>query len=56
MVAGGALEGAAGGVAITSSAPESPTAWTATAEAFAPTSTAWRLVVTAVCAAGGSAD
>ena len=57
VIAGGAsIEGATGGVAVTSSAPEGPNAWTATAEAFAPTSTAWRLVVTAVCAAGGSAD
>jgi hypothetical protein len=57
VLAGGAsIEGATGGVTVTSSSPEGTTAWTATAEAFAPTTTAWRLVVTAVCAAGGSTD
>jgi hypothetical protein len=55
LAGGAAIEGATG-VAVTSSAPEGTTGWTAAAEAFAPTTTAWRLVVTAVCAAGGSAE
>lgn len=54
IVAGGAaIDGAASGVAIVSSAPAGDAAWAATAEAFAPPDTDWRLVVTAICAAGG---
>jgi hypothetical protein len=54
VVAGGAaVEGAESGVAIASSAPASESSWAATAEAFAPPATAWRLVVTAICVAGG---
>jgi hypothetical protein len=55
-IAGGAsLEGATSGIAIVASAPaDGQSGWTAQAQAFATTTTAWQLVVTAVCATGGS--
>jgi hypothetical protein len=55
VIAGGAsLEGTTSGVAIVESAPADDQAgWAARAQAFAPPTVAWRLVVTAVCAAGG---
>lgn len=55
VIAGGAsLEGTTSGIAIVESAPANEqTAWTARAQAFAPTSITWRLVVTAICATGG---
>lgn len=54
VLAGGAsVEGASSGVAIVSSAPSGTNAWAGTAEAFAPITTPWRLVVTVVCASGG---
>jgi hypothetical protein len=54
-VAGGAsVEGVTSGVAVVESAPTNEqTAWDASAQAFAPTTAAWELVVTAICAAGG---
>ncbi len=56
VIGGGAsLEGTTSGVAIVESAPaDGQTGWTARAQAFVPTTTAWRLVVTAICATGGS--
>lgn len=55
VIAGGAaLEGATSGIAIVESAPtDDQTAWVASAQAFAPPATGWRLVVTAICATGG---
>jgi hypothetical protein len=53
VVSGGAaIRGAAHGVAITASAPDGAAAWTGTATSRDPVR-AWRLVVTAICAAGG---
>jgi hypothetical protein len=56
VIAGGAsLEGTTSGIAIVASFPaEGQTGWTAQAQAFVATTTAWRLVVTAICATGGS--
>jgi hypothetical protein len=56
VIAGGAsLEGTTSGIAIVGSAPaEGRAGWTARAQAFDPTTTAWRIVVTAICATGGS--
>jgi hypothetical protein len=56
VIAGGAsLEGTTSGIAIVESAPaEGQAGWTARAQAFDPTTTAWRIIVTAICAAGGS--
>lgn len=54
VVSGGAaVEGLVRGVAILRSAPDGRGAWAATAEGPADATPGWRLVVTAVCAAGG---
>jgi hypothetical protein len=50
---GAAVRGVATGAALTRSEPEDGTGWTATAR-VASARRAWRLVVTAICAAGGS--
>ena len=56
VIAGGAsLDGTTSGIALVESAPaEGQAGWTARAQAFEPTTTDWRIVVTAICATGGS--
>ncbi|HSK15040.1 MAG TPA: hypothetical protein VK915_02630 [Gaiellaceae bacterium] len=53
VAGGGAIDGETRGVAIVSSVPTGEGSWGATAEAFASASAPWRLVVIAICAAGG---
>lgn len=54
IVAGGAaVEGVSSGVAIVRSSPQDADAWVGRAEAFGTPAGPWRLVVTAICAAGG---
>jgi hypothetical protein len=50
---GAAIRGAAAGAALVANAPDDVTGWTATARVASGKQRAWRLVVTAVCAAGG---
>lgn len=50
---GAAVEGASRGVAIVRSAPNDKAGWVAVADAYDDAGTPWRLVVTAICAAGG---
>jgi hypothetical protein len=49
---GAAVDGVSSGVAIVRSAPDADD-WVAVASAYGRTGAAWRLVVTAICAAGG---
>jgi len=52
---GASLEGTTSGIAIVESAPaDGQTGWTASAQAFVPTTTDWQLVVFAICATGGA--
>lgn len=55
IVAGGAaVDASSGGIAIVASTPDGEDGWTAVAEDSAPQRPdPWRLVVTAICAAGG---
>lgn len=54
VVSGGAaVEGVTSHTSILVSAPQSRSAWTATAHASGTPAPTWRLVVTAICAAGG---
>jgi hypothetical protein len=53
VVAGGAAIDGAARVAVTTSAPDGGAAWVGRAAAIDTPSAPWRLVVTAVCAAGG---
>ncbi len=54
VVGGGAsIEGAAGGVALSTSAPDGATGWVGAAEALQDPDGPWRLVVTAICATAG---
>jgi hypothetical protein len=50
---GAAIRGAAAGAALVANEPDDGTGWTATARVVRRERPAWRLVVTAVCAAGG---
>ena len=50
---GAAIEGATNEVALVASAPVGERGWTATARAADDADAGWRLVVTAICAAGG---
>ncbi len=54
IIAGGAaVDGPSRGIALVRSAPTASGDWVAVADAYHPTGTPWRLVVTAVCASGG---
>ena len=54
VVSGGAaVEGVSSRTSILASAPRGRSAWTATAHASGSPAPTWRLVVTAICAAGG---
>lgn len=54
VVSGGAaIEGATRRIAIVASTPQGRSGWTATAHASASPAPSWRLVVTAICVAGG---
>lgn len=50
---GAAVDGTSRGVAITRSAPNGSQDWVAVADTYRAPKTTWRLVVTALCAAGG---
>jgi hypothetical protein len=50
---GAAIEGAARGAAIVRSLPDGRDGWTATARVARGDEPSWRLVVTAICSAGG---
>ncbi len=50
---GAAIRGAAAGAALVANEPDDATGWTATARVVSRERPVWRLVVTAVCAAGG---
>ena len=54
VVGGGAsIDGATGGVALSTNAPDGATGWVAAAEAIKDPGGPWRLVVTAICATAG---
>jgi len=56
IISGGAsVDGTSHGVAISRSAPDNGETWVAVANAYHAPTVPWRLVVTAICAAGGSA-
>jgi hypothetical protein len=51
---GAAIRGVAAGGALVVNEPDDGTGWTATARVASRDARAWRLVVTAICAAGGA--
>lgn len=53
VIAGGASIDGTAQVAITTSAPDGASAWTAEAAALGASSTPWKIVVTAICVSGG---